>query len=64
MTAVSNSMSMKDLRRELDAMGIDYSNCLEKVEMTKLFDNTHKGAQTARGAPRPRMEVPVFVLKS
>ena len=43
-----DSFSMKELRHELEAMGVDYSKCIEKKDMIELL---HKvSASLARPA--------------
>jgi hypothetical protein len=44
-----DSFSMKELRQELDRIGVDYSACIEKKEMIELLHkNTHQSFKAAR----------------
>lgn len=50
MPARVDTMSMKDLRKELDAIGVDYSQCIEKNELAKLLSSKRNKSTTMQGS--------------
>ena len=43
-----NTMSMKELKKELDVIGADYSRCIEKSELAKLLASNLKQGRKSK----------------